>query len=102
MNKITSTLLFFIFLINFSPAYAATNLWSLTSESQVSFAAEMKVNSEVQQLKNRADVISLNKPVLNNLAVGNSVLLPIDNNFYEVTFTRFQKNKNGASLQLIS
>ena len=102
MNKITSTLLFFIFLINFSPAYAATNLWSLTSKSQLSFEPETKVKSEIQHIKNRADIISLNKPVLKNLAVGNSVLLPIDNNFYEVTFTRFQKNKNGASLQLIS
>ncbi|MBB1299684.1 leucine-rich repeat domain-containing protein, partial [Pseudoalteromonas sp. SR41-7] len=96
MFKIFTVLLATLALLLLFPVHAKTPLWALTSQSEALTTAKLEVTSEVQHLRNSADFISLNKSLLNNLAVGDEVLLPINEALYNVTFTKSNRNNNNS------
>ena len=96
MFKNFTVLLVALALLLLFPVHAKTPLWALTSQSEALTPAKLEVTSEVQHLHNSADFISLNKSLLNNLAVGDEVLLPINEALYNVTFTKSNRNKNNS------
>lgn len=101
MNRIT--VIFFIGALFFlSPAHAATNLWSVTPQSELqSTSLNLSESADglsihIQQLRRNADVVLLNKPLLRGLLVGDVIQLPIDNEIYNVKFTKFKAHSNGS------
>ncbi|MGB2105195.1 MAG: reprolysin-like metallopeptidase, partial [Glaciecola sp.] len=101
MNKIIVS--FFIAALFFlSPVHASTNLWSVTSQSELKNTSlklsepTQEFPTHIQQLRHNAEVVLLNKPLLRGLSVGDTIQLPIDNEIYNVKLTKFKAHSNGS------
>ncbi|HDZ32377.1 MAG TPA: hypothetical protein ENH67_05765 [Pseudoalteromonas sp.] len=101
MNKIIVS--FFIAALFFlSPVHASTNLWSVTSQSELKNTSlklsepTQEFPTHIQQLRHNAEVVLLNKPLLRGLSVGDTIQLPIDNELYTVKFTEFKTHSNDS------